>query len=59
LLFRVWSALGRRPEQETMADDDERGDASPAAEGIEMTAVDLSSPLPPRHPAPGSPPVVR
>ncbi|KAG0565768.1 hypothetical protein KC19_7G013100 [Ceratodon purpureus] len=33
-----------------MADEEDRGDASPSpAEGIEMASVDLSSPLPPRE----------
>lgn len=45
----------------TMAEGDERRKSADegGAEGVEMTTVDLSSPLPPRHAAPESPPGAR
>ncbi|XP_024378755.1 cation-chloride cotransporter 1 [Physcomitrium patens] len=44
-----------------MAEGDERRKSADegGAEGVEMTTVDLSSPLPPRHAAPESPPGAR
>lgn len=51
----VWEKIVFRLE---MAQEDEHanGDAAAPPEGIEMTTVDLSSPLPVRNTPPGSPP---